>query len=153
LTQIHAAILAAGSGTRLGRAHPKPLTPLSTGETILQRQVGTLRAAFSEQISIVAVVGYKMDLVLEAVPDILFAYNEVFDSTNTAKSLLRALRLSGEGGVLWMNGDVVFDGRLLGLVADRVRAERNFVCVNTAVVGDEEVKYTLDDRGAIAQLS
>src|SRR5438067_3468786 len=83
LTQIHAAILAAGSGTRLGRAQPKPLTPLSTGETILQRQVGTLRAAFGEQISIVAVVGYKMDLVFEAVPDILFAYNEIFDSTNT----------------------------------------------------------------------
>src|SRR5438477_507163 len=57
LTQIHAAILAAGSGTRLGRAQPKPLTPLSTGETILQRQVGTLRAAFGEQISIVSRAG------------------------------------------------------------------------------------------------
>ena len=46
-------------------------------------------------------------------PDIAFVYNEVYDSTNTSKSLLKALQLSQPGGVLWLNGDVVFDPDVL----------------------------------------
>ena len=94
-----------------------------------------------------------MDLVIEANPDILFAYNEAYDSTNTSKSLLKALQLSHPGGVLWLNGDVVFDDRVLDVVADRIRRNRSFVCVNTDSVAEEEVKYTLDERGLIAELS
>ena len=32
-------ILAAGLGTRLGKPHPKPLTPLRSGESIMRRAV------------------------------------------------------------------------------------------------------------------
>jgi CDP-glycerol glycerophosphotransferase len=67
--------------------------------------------------------------------------------------LLKALRLSQPGGVLWLNGDVVFDPRVLGLIHDKIEAGRSFVCVNTASVADEEVKYTLDPDGYIAELS
>ena len=41
---------------------------------------------------VTAVVGFKLDLVIEAMPDISFVYNEVYDSTNTSKSLLKALQ-------------------------------------------------------------
>ena len=150
---LQATILAAGLGTRLGRPHPKVLTPLTTGQSIMRRQITAVRSAFGDDVRIVAVVGYKMDLVVEANPDILFVYNETYDSTNTSKSLLKALTLSQPGGVLWMNGDVVFDDRVLGVVADRIRRDRSFVCVNTDSVAEEEVKYTLDDHGMIAQLS
>ena len=150
---IQATILAAGLGTRLGKPHPKPLTPLSSGETIMRRQIDTLRATFGRELRIVAVVGFKMDLVIEANPDITFAYNEVYDSTNTSKSLLKALELSGPGGVLWMNGDVVFDARLLAIVRDRIARDTSFICVNTESVADEEIKYTLDENGMIAELS
>ncbi|MCW2785937.1 MAG: phosphocholine cytidylyltransferase family protein [Marmoricola sp.] len=150
---IQVVILAAGLGTRLGKPHPKPLTPLSTGESIMRRAVNALRTAYGEEVFVTAVVGFKLDLVIEAMPDISFVYNEVYDSTNTSKSLLKALTLSQPGGVLWLNGDVVFDPRVLGLIHDKIEAGRSFVAVNTASVAEEEVKYTLDADGYIDELS
>jgi choline kinase len=146
-------ILAAGLGTRLGKPHPKPLTPLRSGESIMRRAVNALRKAYADDVFVTAVVGFKLDLVIEAMPDISFAYNEVYDSTNTSKSLLKALQLSQPGGVLWLNGDVVFDPRVLPLLEEHIEAGRSFVCVNTESVADEEVKYTLDDDGYIKELS
>jgi len=150
---IQVVILAAGLGTRLGKPHPKPLTPLTSGESIMRRAVNLLRASYGDEVHVTAVVGFKLDLVIEAMPDISFVYNEVYDSTNTSKSLLKALTLSQPGGVLWMNGDVVFDPRVLGLIHDKIDAGRSFVAVNTASVAEEEVKYTLDAQGYIAELS
>lgn len=150
-TQV--AILAAGLGTRLGRPFPKPLTPLRSGQTILRRQIGRIRAGLGEDTLITVVVGFKLDLVMEAAPDVLFAYNELYDQTNTCKSVLKVLRLSGSGGVVWMNGDVVFDKEVLTRVQPEIEADRSFVLVNTSSVAEEEVKYTLDDEGYIAELS
>jgi choline kinase len=150
---LEVVILAAGLGTRLGRPFPKPLTQLSTGETILRRQVDSVREVFGPQTRITVVVGFKMDLIIEANPDLSFVYNEVFDSTNTSKSLLKALRLTGDSPVLWFNGDVVFDARALLHVSDALVSGSSFVCVNTASVADEEVKYTVDGDGHIVELS
>ncbi len=145
-------ILAAGLGTRLGRPHPKPLTRLQSGESIMRRAVNALRAAYDD-VHVTAVIGFKLDLVIEAMPDISFVYNEVYDSTNTSKSLLKALQLSQDGGVMWMNGDVVFDPRVLPMLREHIETGRSFVCVNTESVAEEEVKYTLDDDGYIKELS
>ena len=150
---IQVVILAAGLGTRLGRPHPKPLTPLQTGESIMRRAVDQLRSAYGADVFVTAVVGFKLGLIIEAMPDIGFVYNEVYDSTNTSKSLLKALRLSQPGGVLWMNGDVVFDPAVLGTIRKHIEGDKSFVCVNTASVADEEVKYTLDDTGHVKELS
>jgi choline kinase len=149
----HVVILAAGLGTRLGKPFPKPLTPLRAGTTILRRQISLLRGHFGDQTSITVVVGFKLDHVVEAAPDVLFAYNEFFDQTNTSKSLLRGLELSRAGGVLWLNGDVVFDPALPDLLDEPLARQTSFVCVNTAVVGEEEVKYTVDSGGGISALS
>ncbi len=105
-TQI--VILAAGMGSRLGRSLPKPLTELSDGRTIMQQQFDNIRAAFGSSARVTIVVGYKSEYIVEAFPEANFVYNESYDSTNTSKSLLRALKATGKGGVLWMNGDVVF---------------------------------------------
>jgi choline kinase len=150
---IQVVILAAGLGTRLGKPHPKPLTPLTSGESIMRRAVNLLRASYGDEVRVTAVVGFKLDLVIEAMPDISFVYNEVYDSTNTSKSLLKALTLSAPGGVLWLNGDVVFDPRVLGLIHDKIEAGKSFVAVNTESVAEEEVKYTLDETGYILGLS
>jgi CDP-glycerol glycerophosphotransferase len=90
---------------------------------------------------------------MQAAPDVLFAFNERYGMTNTSKSLLRALRTTHDGGVLWLNGDVVFDQGLLEQIRPLVEADRTFVCVNKARVGEEEVKYTLDADGYVAELS
>ncbi len=145
-------ILAAGRGTRLGRPHPKPLTPLADGSTILGRAIESVTATFpGAQVYIV--VGFKLEMILEAHPDDLFVYNEAYDETNTSKSLLRALRASADGGVLWVNGDVVFDREVLRRAAPLLEAEQSFIAVNTAGVDDEGVKYTVDSDGWIRELS
>ena len=148
-----AVILAAGMGTRLGRPFPKPLTPLSDGRTIMKQQMDNLNQVFGDDLRITTVVGFKLDLILEAFPDVMYIYNEAYDQTNTNRSLLKALRLSAAGGVLWMNGDVVFDPAVLSAVQPLIDEDRSFICVNTAVVGEEEVKYTVDDAGNVAELS
>ena len=149
---VQAVILAAGMGTRLGRPWPKPLTPLSDGRTIMQQQIDNLRSVFDDP-RITTVVGFKLELILEAHPDVAYVYNEVYDQTNTNRSLMKALRLSGDGGVLWMNGDVVFDPAVLERVQPLIDSEQSFICVNTAVVGEEEVKYTVDEAGFVDRLS
>jgi choline kinase len=151
--ELQVSILAAGMGTRLGRPFPKPLTELASGKSIMAQQVDNLRGVFGKNLRITVVVGFKHDLIMERFPDVLFAYNENYDQTNTSKSLLRALGVSHAGGVLWLNGDVVFDPRLLETLRPLIDAEQTFVCVNTEAVGEEEVKYNVDERGFIRELS
>jgi choline kinase len=146
-------ILAAGLGTRLGRSLPKPLTALGDGRSIMQQQLDNIAATFGDSARITTVVGFKMDLIMERFPDVLYAYNQDYDQTNTSKSLLKALRLSHDGGVLWFNGDVVFDAAILDRVKRVIDEDQSFVCVNTAAVGDEEVKYTMDGDGFVRELS
>ncbi|GAB3237606.1 UTP--glucose-1-phosphate uridylyltransferase [Kineococcus gypseus] len=151
--QVQAVVLAAGLGTRLGRPLPKSQTRLRDGRTIMQQQVDNLRGVLGGDVRIAVVVGFKANVVMEAHPDLRFAYNELFDSTNTSKSLLRALTTSHRGGVLWVNGDVVFDPRVLRHVQPWIERDETFVCVNTAAVGEEEVKYTVDADGYVRELS
>ena len=150
---VQAVILAAGMGTRLARPHPKSLTQLDDGRTIMTQQVENLRAAFGDELRLTIVVGYKLEQIMEHMPDASFVYNEAFDQTNTSKSLLKALRNSGDGGVLWMNGDVVFDPKMFTELEPYIRADISFVAVDTSTVSDEEIKYTVDDTGYISQLS
>jgi len=140
-------------GSRLGRSLPKPLTALSDGRTIMQQQHDNTRAVFGHEASITTVVGYRAETIVEAFPDVDYVYNDVYDQTNTSKSLLRALNSTGRSGVLWMNGDVVFDPRILGRAIELIEADQSFVTVNTSKVSDEEVKYTVTDAGHISELS
>jgi choline kinase len=150
-TQI--VILAAGMGSRLGRSLPKPLTELSDGRSIMQQQFDNIHHAFGTAAKVTIVVGYKSEHIIEAFPNASFVYNEQYDQTNTSKSLLRALQASSTGGVLWMNGDVVFDPAALVRAAKVVARDQSFVSINTEKVSDEEVKYTTDAEGYIKELS
>jgi len=140
-------------GTRLGKPWPKPLTELSDGRSIMTQQMENVQKVFGDQARITVVVGFKLEMIMEAHPSASFVYNEVYDGTNTSKSLLKALRASQESGVLWLNGDVVFDYRVLERVSERIKTDKSFVCVNTSAVADEEVKYTVDASGNINELS
>lgn len=146
-------ILAAGMGTRLARPLPKPLTELRDGRSIMKQQMDNLATAFADTFRVMIVVGFKLEAIIERFPEATFVYNEFYDQTNTSKSLLKALRASGDGGVLWLNGDVVFDPQVLVRVTPHMDANQSFVVVNTSKVSDEEVKYTLDAAGYIDQLS
>ena len=153
MTQPQVTILAAGMGTRLGRPFPKPLTPLNDGRTIMQQQLDNISEAFGADTHVQIVVGFKLDLILEAAPEAVFVYNERYDQTNTCKSLMKALRSSTEGPVVWMNGDVVFEPAILKRLQTNIDAGQTAIAVNTAAVSDEEVKYTVDAKGLVKELS
>lgn len=153
MTQPQVTILAAGMGTRLGRPFPKPLTLLEDGRTILAQQLENIYEAYGADTKVQIVVGFKLDLILEAVPDVSFIYNERYDQTNTNRSLLKALRTSSAGPVVWMNGDVVFDPAILKRMQANIDAGQTVIAVNTSAVSEEEVKYTVTADGTVNELS
>ena len=111
---MEAVILAAGMGTRLGSLVPKPLTSIQNEKTVLDLQVEQLSGR-DEIHNIFVVVGYKKEIIMELFPDLLFVYNSGYARTNTAKSLLLALKKI-EDDVIWLNGDVYFDPEILDLM-------------------------------------
>ena len=153
MTQPQVTILAAGMGTRLGRPFPKPLTLLDDGRTILAQQLENIYEAYGADTKVQIVVGFKLDLILEAAPDVSFVYNERYDQTNTNRSLLKALRTSSAGPVVWMNGDVVFDPAILKRMQANIDADQTVIAVNTSAVSEEEVKYTVTADGMVDELS
>ncbi|WP_412984428.1 NTP transferase domain-containing protein [Pontimicrobium sp. IMCC45349] len=144
-------ILAAGIGSRLGNPFPKPLTPLKNGKSIMKMQTDNIASKYDiDDINVV--VGFKKDLIMERFPELTYVYNPFFDRTNTSKSLLQALRKHRDKSVLWFNGDVVFDQKILDVLDPHIQENTSFVAVNTSKVAEEEVKYTLKE-GYINELS
>jgi choline kinase len=119
----------------------------------MKQQIDNLASVFGENYRVMIVVGFKLEAIIERFPEATFVYNELYDQTNTSKSLLKALRASNDGGALWLNGDVVFDPQVLSRVMPLIESDQSFVVVNTSKVSDEEVKYTLSSDGFIAALS
>jgi choline kinase len=119
----------------------------------MQQQLDNISEAFGADTHVQIVVGFKLDLILEAAPEAVFVYNERYDQTNTCKSLLKALRASADGPVVWMNGDVVFEPAILKRLQTNIDAGQTAIAVNTAAVSDEEVKYTVDAEGLVKELS
>jgi choline kinase len=144
-------ILAAGIGSRLGNPFPKPLTTLDDGKSIMERQIDNITQYFDIN-DIFIVVGFKKELIMERFDEVAYVYNPLFDCTNTSKSLLKVLKKFRNEPVLWFNGDVVFDAKLLSELMPSIKEDKSFVAVNTSRVSDEEVKYTLTD-GYIDELS
>lgn len=143
-------ILAAGKGSRLGEADvPKPLTKLANGKSILELQLDHLKGTVSLN-EVIAIVGFHKEQIMENFPDLLYVYNPDYEKENTAKSLLRALKKIHNEDVLWLNGDVVFHP---SIPAKLISFERSCMLVNEGSVGEEEVKYRLDQTGKIAEVS
>ncbi|WP_026487366.1 phosphocholine cytidylyltransferase family protein [Caldanaerobius polysaccharolyticus] len=140
-------ILAAGIGSRLGRKLPKCLTQINNDETIIGRQIRLLKENGINEI--IAVVGFKKELIMEFYPEILYKYNPLYSVTNTSKSLLEGIKDLYDD-VIWLNGDTVFDGNIIKLL---ISHQGNAVAVNTSRCAEEEVKYKTDKNGFITEIS
>ena len=140
-------ILMAGIGSRLGGTLPKCLTPLRRDYTILDHQLENLRAVAAD---IVAVVGFRKHLIRRRHPSLRFVENERFEATNTSQSLLIALEQMNGEDVLVLNGDVVFDPRV---IAELLGCEQSCMAVSRYDVADEEMKVAVDAQGRIAFVS
>lgn len=145
---MRAVILAAGIGSRLGNPYPKCLNKLPYGETLMERQIRILRECGIKEI--IAVVGFKKELIMEHMPSIYYKYNPVYYLTNTSKSLLVGLEDIYDD-VIMLNGDVVFDKAVLEMAISNERD--NKIIVDNKKCGDEEVKYTTDEMGRIKEIS
>ena len=145
---MKAVILAAGLGTRLSSTIPKPLVTIFQEKSILDFQIEKLRNRIGEH-NIFIVVGYKKELIMEKYPGAVYIYNDLYARTNTAKSLLMALEKIDDD-VVWLNGDVYFDEKILDLL---LRAKTPSSVVSRGKCGAEEVKYRDDENGLIIELS
>jgi len=150
---ISAVILAAGFGMRMNNSKPKALIDLKGGKTILDYQVERL-SKYAPADNVFMVVGYKKELIMEQHPELTFIYNEEYNKTNTAKSLLRALKKVKSGDVLWLNGDVIFDERVLTKIINKsISSNKSSILVDNKRCGEEEVKYDVDKGGDISLIS
>jgi len=146
-SNITAVILAAGMGKRFGSGNDKPKSMLKVhGKTILGNTINLLHR--HSITNIVVVVGDKRDYIIDEYGDnVLFVTNPKYRTTNTAKSLLKALeKLNLNSDVIWINGDVMMESAVVDRI---VSCGENAVCVNTSKCGPEEVKYTttIDGEG------
>lgn len=146
---MKAIILAAGTGSRLRMSAPKPLAVLGGGKTIFDYQVERIARSISVH-NIYVVVGYKREMLMEQHPELNYIHNEAYAETNTGKSLLKALNEIDSDDVLWLNGDVVFDERLIPKL---LSAGNSCVLVDNKKCGGEEVKYNTDSKGYIRSIS
>lgn len=147
---MKAVILAAGMGTRLAPYddHPKTLTLLANGETILKRLLSSLEAIVGKE-NIIIVVGYKKEMIQEYTTGVSLLFNPDFAVQNTSKSLLLALQQLDDD-LLWVNGDVVFKHSLLNEFLEK---RKTAMVVNQLPVGEEEVKYRTNGMGQILEIS
>ena len=146
---MHSVILAAGRGSRLNHSVPKPLVKLITGESILGRQLRLLRDVVPPSKTVL-VVGHQRDLIIGAFPGCIYVVNDRYADTNTAKSLELGLKTVGEDDVLFLNGDVVFEAKVIEAL---VAYPSSGMAVNRERCGDEEVKYLANQDGMISAVS
>lgn len=147
---VYALILAAGFGSRLGHDRPKPLIEVA-GKRILDHQLENLERHGITDVWIVT--GFRGEDVRAAVgdrPGVRFVENPMYMDTNTGKSTLMGISAIPEGGVLCLNGDVVFDDAIIPLVTDQ--PDTTTLAVDPRVCGEEEIKYHLE-AGRVQALS
>lgn len=143
-------ILAAGIGSRLGQNIPKAMVKLNENISILDLQIKNLETIVNSE-NITIVVGFKKELIMDKHNNLDFVHNSNYKNTNTAKSLLMALKSIQDDDIMWMNGDVVFEADILSLILKY--KNYNLICVDEKKLGDEEVKYTLNEKGYINKIS
>jgi choline kinase len=151
-----AVILAAGSGTRLRpltNKLPKCLVPV--GDTpLLGRMLEPLRQVGVSEV--VVVTGYMSGAVESYVRDAVLpcrcVYNPRYDEANNYYSLLVAREELDGHPFLKLDGDVIFDPKVLERVMEGPGDIRLGVDVREEL-GGEEMKAKLDDEGRVLALS
>lgn len=146
---MKAIILAAGLGSRLGPSSlPKGLTVLSSGQTILGRQVDILLRSLP-LTAITIVVGFHHEKIEVAFPLIQTVENLNYAHENTSKSLLKALPKNPED-ILWINGDVVFHPEVVNAI---LKNPQSSMVVTKGAADPEAVKYRENGSGFIVEVS
>jgi len=140
-----AIILAAGVGRRLGNSAPKVLLSFA-GKSLLERHLLALDANGVGDIAIT--VGHRGDLIrdelarLGAGDRVALVENPLYREGSIVSLAVHGARLAAGKPVLLMDGDVLYDRRMIGRL---LRAEpENVLLLDQAIEpGDEPVKICL----------
>ena len=117
---MKALILNSGMGSRMGKytsEHPKCMTDLLDGETILSRQLKMLCAAGIDEV--VITTGYFRDVLIEYCDSLglplkyTFVHNAIYDQTNYIYSIYCAKEHLENHDIIMLHGDLVFEESVL----------------------------------------
>ena len=147
---MHAVILAAGEGSRLGESGedvPKAFLEID-GETLYDRQRRVVDAHADE---VTVVLGYRSDLVIDDVGPSQAVVVEDWDDYENAESLRAALR-GIDDDVLVLNGDVLLVDHAVAEVVSRHRVEDGYsVVAGLPGVQNEHTALRCDDDGVVTE--
>ncbi len=140
-----AIILAAGVGRRLGHAVPKVLLEFG-GKSLLERHLTALHANNVRNVAVT--VGHRPDLIraelrrLGALDRVALIENPRYREGSVVSLAVQRARLAAGQPVLLMDGDVLYDGRMLARLLQA--APENVLLFDQAIEpGDEPVKICL----------
>lgn len=149
-------VLVAGVSRRLyPLTEHRPKCLLEVGEkTIFDHQMDALRSCGVREVCLV--LGYRREQILAHAraehPDLRFheVVNHHFFETNTASSLFAAGKHFLDRDMVLLNGDVLFDQRVISRV---VQSEHQVaMAVDARPCGDEEVKVIVEPGGRITEI-
>ena len=146
---MKALILNSGLGSRMGKLtaeHPKCMTEIAPGETIVSRQLKMIADCGIREVVMTTGYGaetleaYCRGLGLEL--ELTFVYNPRFRETNYIYSIFLARELLRDD-LLLMHGDLVFEGEVL----DRVLAEKGscMTVSSTLPLPEKDFKARVED--------
>jgi choline kinase len=160
MLHINAVILAAGSGMRLRSVSgevPKGLVNVA-GKTALERAIDNLTAYGVRDISLVT--GFKEQAYAEAAREVFgkyhlqlkFLYNARWSEYNNWYSALLGLEGAGEGDVLLINSDVLFQREILLRLLLAQPPATTLAIDSLSDLDDETMKVQVND-GQVMRIS
>ena len=150
-------ILAAGVASRLRPltdALPKCLLEIGK-KSLLER---TLSNLLREGVTdLIIVTGFKEEMIRAFVAkrfpglDVVYIHNPRFDATNNIYSLWLARDLISDNGIMLLDSDLLFDGRIIEALLSS--PHENCIALCRHELGEEEIKVIVDDRNRITEIS
>lgn len=155
---MKAVILLAGVGSRL---HPltldKPKALLPIGDsTILENMITKLQN--SGVSSFVIVCGHMQETIKDYVSktfpniNVAFVTNDKYLTTNTGYSILVARKHLENEAFIKLDGDVIFDEKIIKKLFD-TDDSTSYVCTDSTSVDNEVIKVILGKEGEVKRIS
>lgn len=145
---MHTVILAAGEGSRLGRAGenvPKAFIEID-GRTLYDRQRSVVDAHADD---VTVVLGYRYEEVLDDIDSARVVIVENWRNYDNAESLRRAI-LGINDDVLVLNGDLVITERAIDRVVRRYRNQHeSSIVAGLPSVQSEHTAFQCDENGTV----
>ncbi|MBE7061162.1 MAG: phosphocholine cytidylyltransferase family protein [Clostridiales bacterium] len=146
---MKALILNSGLGSRMGwytKEHPKCMTDLSSGQSILSRQLLLLKQ--NGITDIVITTGYYDEVLINYCNSLglnlnySFVKNPIYDKTNYIYSIYCAREQLYNNDIVLLHGDLVFDSIVLEQV---LKSERSCMTVSSTLpLPDKDFKAVID---------